>query len=146
VRVPTLLILPAVLLLGFAPAPFPRPHREADLARLQGTWDRLSYRLAGGDHTGTVPVHARIVNDRITYFQKAVKNGECVFTLDATRRPKVFDSVGLQSKNHYKGIYQLEGDTLTICSVTSKVESERPTAFTGELAGHHLEVYKRRKP
>ena len=39
--------LVAVLLMGFAPAPFPKQHRKTDLKKMQGEWDMVFFGQRG---------------------------------------------------------------------------------------------------
>jgi uncharacterized protein (TIGR03067 family) len=125
-------ILPllAVLLVGFAPAPFPKPVRGSDMPLLQGAW-------FGGGH-----VEARFKRDRLTYYRDGKRVNVYRVTLEPKAEPKAFDLAGSDGRN-YRGIYSLEKDTLKMCSRGRG--KPRPTAFE-EGNESHFEVLKRQKP
>jgi uncharacterized protein (TIGR03067 family) len=143
------LLLAAGLSLGFAPAPLPKPDAsKVELKKMQGDWVRVSV-TAGGDpvvrHDAT---RVAIAGDRIIYLQGAESVVEYLITLDAGKKPKVFDSQQVAPTASpgrvYPGVYTLEGDTLTVCF------SDPGRARPGDLSvvpGRYLEVFKRvRKP
>ena len=80
---------------------------------------------------------------RITY-QGA---GEHAITLDARGGKKWFDVVFTADgyRHEYRGLYSIEGDTLTTCLIRSDGESDRPKDLSGKQPGQWLEVYKRVK-
>jgi uncharacterized protein (TIGR03067 family) len=69
-------------------------------------------------------------------------------TLDSTKDPKEMDSTLTGPEEHkgkvVRGIYKVEGDTLTWCWA---VERPRPRTFKAdEAAGHNLSRYRGVKP
>jgi len=137
-------LLLAALSLGFAPAPPPRPH--ADLKKVQGTWVLVS-RTFGGGSWPAEGVRVVIAGARIRYYRAGEQRTEWPLTLDAAKSPKVFDQreVGGSSPGTlYRGIYRLEGDTLTLCHALSG--ASRPADFGGKDPQHRLWVFKRLKP
>jgi uncharacterized protein (TIGR03067 family) len=70
------------------------------------------------------------------------------FELDPTQKPKTIDlvDVDVEKKRLIRGIYFLEGDTLTVCYREAE-KGERPTEFaTKPDSGFVLFVLKREKP
>ena len=68
-----ILLLLAVLLMGFAPAPFPKPSLEkADLAKLQGEWEQVSSSINGNPPFAGGGVVEVFSGNQLTY----VTNGE----------------------------------------------------------------------
>jgi uncharacterized protein (TIGR03067 family) len=145
------LLLAAAAALAFAPAPFPRPARRVSdpnqevLKKLQGTWITVT-RIAGG---GVMRNHTAVIaGDRVKYLLNGEVRTEWAITLDATKKPGVFDQrkvggrVGLGEV--MPGIYRLEGDTLTICYRQNG--TERPANFDGSQRDNWLDVMKRQKP
>jgi uncharacterized protein (TIGR03067 family) len=132
------------LLVGFAPAPLPRPSpAREELAKLQGSWVRV--RLGSEGQTRKDDVEMTIVGDRMMYGSRV--NGYRIY-LSPTRRPRVLDRRDYDGRSAYTdwGIYQLEGDVLVICSRTTKSSADRPTDLSGRENGVLIEVFHRRPP
>jgi uncharacterized protein (TIGR03067 family) len=138
-----LLIGVAVLLLGFAPAPFPRRDRQRlasqdyDLKMMQGAWK--------GD--------AKSSDRTALSFSAAIKGNQLILTILGRRITWLLHPQGrttplaLDIKNEagrsFLGIWRLEGDTLSICISTT---GTRPSGFTGSRKGHTLLTLKRLNP
>jgi uncharacterized protein (TIGR03067 family) len=140
----------AGLSLAFAPAPPPRPDTtKTELKKLQGEWARVRVVIAGREApTGGSPALIVIKDDRLEY-QTGGKPTVWALTVDARKKPKVFDIRGLSdgvTSFVYWGIYRLEGDTLTVCSRMGGPETGRPTDFDASRPKFYLEIFKRRKP
>ena len=145
----------AALSLAFAPAPFPRPDpSKEDLKKLQGTWLKVYSVPAGnGENEGLLV----IAKQRMSYTLPGMPTGEYEFQVNAKKKPKLFDfkgTGGLVQGNEYRGIYELDGDTLKFCYVMTAIESERPGSFKAAGDGVVnpaadspviLSVYKRQK-
>src|SRR5262249_26789279 len=132
-------ILPllAVLCLGFtlALADEPKPDNRSDLEKMPGKWYRTRYVVAG-EAQGEKAGEATIVI-KGTHMQFPTPEDSWTITLDPTKDPKWFDYRGdipfpnpryLRSNTDifFRGIYRLEGDTLTICSAYYGDEKDRP--------------------
>lgn len=120
------LLLVVVLLVGFAPSPFPKTQRRPRPENLLvGTW-KGNYQIV-------------ITPTEMHYSQ----GYEYELRLDPSASPPAYNIRGIGSQNggwEFCGIYRLEGDTLTL-SYNSGTSS-RPTSFSGQGAGI-VEVYKR---
>jgi uncharacterized protein (TIGR03067 family) len=133
-----LLIVFVVLLVGFAPTPFPKPKKsdpsKDDLKKLQGEWVRTCSII--------------IADSRMTDTLAGKCQNTWAITLDASKMPKLLDieRKGATPPVTFVGIYRLKGDTLTLCSRWSKAEKDRPTDFDGSKPGVWLEVFRRRRP
>ena len=145
-----LLLFSTVLLVGFAPAPFPRSEkpesRKDQMKKLQGEWVRTRTVIAGRVFPVTA-VTMIIDGDRMTDTLAGTRQNTWTIRLDAGKTPKVFDiemtTEGVKGTT-FVGIYRLEGDTLTLCSRWSKAEKDRPKDFDGSKRGVWLEVFRRR--
>ena len=133
--------------LAFAPAPFPKPNpTKQDLKKLQGTWIKVrSVPPGNGEGEGVLV----ITDQRMSYSLAGTAMGEYTLTVDAKKKPKLFDFTGtdgIVAGNHYRGIYQLDGDILTFCYVMTTLERERPADFNAAGNGTViLSVYKRQR-
>src|SRR5262249_16818397 len=143
----------AVLSLGFAPAPLPRPNStKEDMKKLQGGWVRVQLTIAGrptSDGPNGCPI--TITGDRLQFPSAA---DAWTITLDARKKPKWIDYTGATPSmkgTFFRGIYRIEGDTLTICVRQKATEKDRPTDFSPGKPSkggfeHWIQVYKRKKP
>jgi uncharacterized protein (TIGR03067 family) len=140
----------AILSLAFAPAPFPRPLKadpgKADLKKMQGEWECVSWSLNGNP---LVTVNRRVTavydGNRMSCLTNGVATAKWVVTLDPSKEPKRMDLKDVNAPGEtLLGIYKLDGDTLTCAFRNQANTSERPTDFNPHrLMG--VEVYKRKK-
>ena len=78
------------------------------------------------------------------YFGDEVAAKEIPFTVDPTKNPKTTVDT-LPDAKEIKGIYKLDGDTLTSC--VAEAGKDRPSEFASKPgSGHTLRVFKRGKP
>jgi uncharacterized protein (TIGR03067 family) len=129
---------------------------KKDLEKLQGTWKPVSLESDGANPPDEVLKGWTLTVAKKEYtisifmdlgggmVSKSVT--KLAFVLDPAKKPKAIDFVNpLNAKNKMLGIYELEGDTLKIC--TSKPGTERPNRFESKAgSGWSLEVYKRANP
>jgi uncharacterized protein (TIGR03067 family) len=139
-------VLPlAVLGLAFAPAPLPRQDRRTDLEKLQGEWVTVSSVLEGGVQTFR-PNEDRVVfkGDQLSFVIGGSVSARWTVRLGSAQKLRTLDLRGDRATDFILGIYQLEGDKLTICNRNMSGSTERPTDFVGRQ-GVWLHVYKRGK-
>jgi uncharacterized protein (TIGR03067 family) len=133
-----LLSLLALTALAFAPAPFPKSKQQARPAAL--TMEGLWRRSARGPERGGSTV--RITATTWTNYPE--RGGPPDFDVKADPRasPAAFDLSDPGASSLYlRGIYKVEGDTLTICF--NPAIQGRPTAFDGPGKGRGTEVFTR---
>lgn len=121
---------------------------KKDLAELKGTWAIISAERDGKTVTDKTVTLTFDGAGRAT-----VKKGDAVLfkgtsNIDPTKKPKTYDvtedSEGVTKGKTFPGIYELNGDTLRICSVVP--EMDRPTEFASKPGrGYFLRVYQRQK-
>ena len=102
-----------------------------DLDRMQGTWRAV--RIETGDRPVPAGIAATVRyisdGDRVRLMEGDQPAGEGVIRLDPEADPKAFDftaTAGPQAGTADRGIYLVEGDTLTMC-----LGSDRPSRFSG---------------
>jgi uncharacterized protein (TIGR03067 family) len=134
------------LSLAFAPAPFPKPDpAQSALKKLQGPWQPVALTLESGAPAVQFPWdRMEIVNDRMTYFKNGSPVCVWVISLNVRKTPRVFDVRGSGSSPspRYEGVYQLRGDTLSICSAQPR-NGGRPDNPSACKPGQMLEVFQR---
>jgi uncharacterized protein (TIGR03067 family) len=122
---------------------------QQELERFEGSWRFDSIKAEGK----AVPIESfkgiRLVlkGDRFTMVEPQATSGGS-YTVDPSARPKSIDvtfTEGPEKGKSAYGIYELEGDTYTVCiGLTGK---PRPTEFASRPgSGHVLEVLKRENP
>jgi uncharacterized protein (TIGR03067 family) len=119
-----------------------------EMKRLQGTWKAVACECAGKPAPLSKSPHEQFVfaGTRIILTTSDVKS-EGVCALDLTRTPHTFESwiqrteiqhgwrdlwrksVVYGARETWRGVYQLEGDTLTICTMPDTTGVEPPTDF-----------------
>jgi uncharacterized protein (TIGR03067 family) len=120
---------------------------KAELAKLEGTWQLVSAVKDGKETPDDVVKKVRVVikgGKHTVYVGDEVAAKEIPFTIDPTKDPKtVVDT--LPDGREIKGIYKLDGDTLTSC--VAEAGKDRPAEFASKAgSGHTLRVFKRVKP
>lgn len=120
-----------------------------DLKAMQGTWE-LTYLERDGKEV-KLQVSTKAIN---TGDKFVVKRGDEVvaagsFKFDATKKPKASETTyteGPDKGKTFKGIYQIDGDTMKFCRAGSP-EDERPTEFKTKPGSKQFSAaYKRVKP
>jgi RNA polymerase sigma factor (sigma-70 family) len=113
--------------------------KKSDKKTIQGEWKVDSAKVNGKETQGEEADRIKGSTWRITADKITVTfNGEdrvSTYKLDLDSKPKAIDIMS-EKEGTFKGIYKLEGDTLTICSTLGAVAvhlgrgaEERPTKF-----------------
>jgi uncharacterized protein (TIGR03067 family) len=146
-------ILAMIALPAYAPIPFPKPEKKEKEGSFQGTWT-VERRSLGGNGKVAVAalpyqMKARIEGEKWTYIRTI--NGESralvpyIVVLDPKKHPKWIDLRRSATGAPYiRGIYTIEGDTLTIVYVSGT--RERPTNVAEPGRSEIMMVLKRDKP
>jgi uncharacterized protein (TIGR03067 family) len=126
----SVLLLSAAPVVG-APAPFQKADRRTDLQKLQGDWHAIRR---------TRHMKAHISGDRIHWEAER----EETFRLFPGTEPKAID-VTRAGVGTFRGIYKLEGETITICT-SSFPDDKRPPDFHGNSFFLEYTVLRRKAP
>jgi uncharacterized protein (TIGR03067 family) len=142
--------LAGLLLLAGAAFVFADTAEEAQ-KKLHGTWEAAKAERDGKPAED-------VVGNRLTFkdgrFQIHSKDGkllyEGTFRVDPGSKPAAFDfehSEGTLKGKVWKGIYMLEGDTLTTCDNAPNLDKARPSEFQAKAdSGYILITFKKVKP
>ena len=145
-----LMLTCATLLLGFAPAPFPRQQpssREGDLQQMQGEWTLVSTEVGGKKRPDTVNAVSKLTisgNQWVVTYRDFASNARATIEIDPSKDPKTIDLTLRGEEEPARGIYKLEGDTLTVCR-NATVGGARPKEFKTTQEMDDLAVWKRAK-
>jgi uncharacterized protein (TIGR03067 family) len=134
---------------GLVPA-FADTAEEAQ-KQLQGTWTATKAQRDGKAAEDVIGHQLSFTGDR---FRIRSKDGkllyEGTFRVDPSKKPATFDlehTEGALKGKSWKGIYALDGDTLTTCDNGPDPDKGRPAAFEAKSgSGHVLITFKRAKP
>jgi uncharacterized protein (TIGR03067 family) len=134
---------------GLVPA-FAQPTEEAQ-KKLQGTWAATKAERDGKATDDVVGHRLSFTGNR---FQIRSRDGKPLykgtFRVDPSTKPAAIDfehTEGALKGKAWKGIYVLDGDTLTTCDNAPNPDKGRPTAFEASTgSGHILITFKREKP
>jgi uncharacterized protein (TIGR03067 family) len=128
---------------------FAQPTEEAN-KKLQGTWTATQAERDG-------KVADDVLGHRLSFtgnrFQIQSKDGKLLYAgtvrLNPSSKPAAIDfehTEGVVKGKAWKGIYALDGDTLTMCDNAPNLDKDRPAAFEAKSgSGHVLITFKHAK-
>jgi uncharacterized protein (TIGR03067 family) len=127
------------------------PPGEAAQPNLQGAWIATKAESEGKAADDVVGHRLVIAGNG---FQILPGNGKLLYggsvRMDPSTKPAAIDfthNEGVLKGKAWKGIYALDGDTLTICDNAPNMKKSRPTAFQANRgSGYVLITFKRAKP
>ena len=139
------LILGSGLVLAVAQA------AEEAQKKLQGTWAATKAERDGKAADDVVGHRLSFTGNRFRIHSKDDKPLYAgTVRLDPSTKPAAIDfehTEGALKGKAWKGIYALDGDTLTICDNAPNLDKRRPVAFEAKSAsGYVLITFKRAKP
>jgi uncharacterized protein (TIGR03067 family) len=147
----SVLPLLAVLLVGFAPAPFPKGKSDnrTDLEKMEGTWE-LHTRVVDGKAGKPSRVRWVISGPSLT-----IHDGSATYrwrlVLGTKAKPRAMDMHRERGENpmpwgdELRAVYAVDGDTLTVCYDLNNWLA-RPRDLLGQSRSRVVDFFKRRKP
>jgi uncharacterized protein (TIGR03067 family) len=129
---------------------FAQPAQEAQ-KKLQGTWTATKAERDGKSADDVVGNRLSFTGNR---FRIQSKDGKLLYAgtvrVDPNAKPAAIDfehtEANLKGKA-WKGIYILDGETLTICDNAPNLDKGRPTAFEAKGGSGYVSItFKRAKP
>jgi uncharacterized protein (TIGR03067 family) len=134
---------------GLVPA-FPQQAEEAQ-KNLQGTWVATKAERDGKAADYVVGHRLSFTGNRFRILSKDGKTlYEGTFRVDPKAKPATIDfehTEGDLKGNSWKGIYVLDGDTLTTCDNAPNLDKGRPAAFEAKTGSGYVFIsFERAKP
>jgi uncharacterized protein (TIGR03067 family) len=125
----------------------PDPNKK-DLEQMQGTWHAVAMETNGtrGGADEVKKFTLSVKKDGLTIKVNGEDHVSAKLVLTVNKKPKELDLVQ-ETGPVYKGIYEVDGDTLKLCfNLSSDDDAERPKEFKAEEDSHSaLFTWKRTK-
>jgi uncharacterized protein (TIGR03067 family) len=139
----TLLIVVAGL---FVVGSKPDDDVKKELGKLEGTWKTVAQEANGKrEDKDKIKKHDFVFEGEKLIIKDAKKSREHSIKIDPKQTPKTIELTDPEGDPVGRGIYKLDGDSLTIA--ITKPSFDRPTEFTTKKGSNHVVVVlKREKP
>jgi uncharacterized protein (TIGR03067 family) len=124
------------------------PSQADELKRQQGTWLVVSFERNGQETAKEITdTIVRVVeNDHVTWKRNGKSFAGTLMVLDAKAEPHTIDLTpdgGPARDKRVRGIYKIEGDTLTIC--VADPDAPRPVTFSAPKGSvYTLQKFRRK--
>ena len=121
-----LIMVPSLLLAEDKKGPKP----PTDIERLQGTWKVVSIEVNGNAEENEVG--KTLTFDGVKFVLQGLEDAKFTLKLNPDKNPREFDLLDKEGKVFLKGIYKLDGNTLTACYANKLDDAlKRPKEFSG---------------
>jgi uncharacterized protein (TIGR03067 family) len=124
------LLLPALLSLAFAPAPFARPVKKEAVPTIEGKWTQV----------GKPSVTLIVTRESLEFHNEGGNVNAYRLTYNSASAPKSYELRRRDGESLFIGIYRVEGDLLTLCD---RANGPRPLTFDEPHTA--IDVFKRLK-
>ena len=135
-----LLLVLTVVLVGFAPAPFPKADRRNanDPTDVGGLWAFERYDMNGQPYDqGKNDYTIEMGRDKFTFVPRTGGSTTYVMRLDPAASPPAF-TWSMQNNVMFVGSYRLQRDQITMIFKYGNNVAQRPTDFAGRPEYHYV--------
>jgi uncharacterized protein (TIGR03067 family) len=135
-------VLPCVVGLLIA-ATTPAQDTKKEMDKLQGEWTMISLEQKGKKATDELVKQYKLTIKGDQWIVSSGREATMTFKIDPSKEPKTMDLTFEGKQAVSRGIYKLEGDTLTLCRTTGNID--RPKEFKTTPEAGILVAWKRVK-
>ena len=121
---------------------------DALLASLQGVWNAQSMEVEGKPGPAEALKHLRFTFDGKMLLVRGNHGDEreeqCQYKIDSTKTPKELDVTPVQEQMKLQGIFDLQGDVMTVC--VRRGGGGRPTSFDTTTGQGLVKIIFKKQP
>jgi RNA polymerase sigma-70 factor (ECF subfamily) len=117
----------------------PRVEQE----KLQGNWQVVAVER-GGQRQPNEGMRLTFAGDKMILFAPGIQTPAMNYVLDPSQTPKTID-VNAPAGGVWRGIYELNGDSMQLCLNQSAAGGDRPTAFRTQAGAPSVNLYVLRR-